>query len=49
VVTFIPRCCPATIRGYKCRDMDRYEELMKYAVEKGSGAIMYIPNLMKIG
>jgi hypothetical protein len=35
--------------GYAYRDTDRWEGFIKYAVEMGSGAMMYIPNFIKTG
>jgi hypothetical protein len=48
-LTFILSCCLATIRGYIWREENIYEVFMKCAVEKGSGVMIYIPGLMKIG
>jgi hypothetical protein len=34
---------------YTYRHIDCWEGFMKYGAEMGSGAIIYIPNLIKIG
>jgi hypothetical protein len=36
-------------RGCKYRQTDWWEGLRKYTVEIGSGAMIYIPNFIKIG
>jgi hypothetical protein len=46
-VTFITSHCLAMIGGYTYRHM--MVEIVKYAVEMGSGAMMYIQSFMKIG
>jgi hypothetical protein len=37
------------IWGYTYRHTDCWERFMKYAAEMGSGAVIYIPSLIKIG
>jgi hypothetical protein len=37
------------IEGYTCRRKDWWEGFVKYAVEMGSGAMIYILCLIKIG
>jgi hypothetical protein len=39
---------PGDVRGIHIQT-DIYERLMKYTVETGSGAMMYIPDFVKIG
>jgi hypothetical protein len=48
-VTFSPGRRLATIWRYTYKHTDRWQEFMKYAVEMGSGAMIYVPSLMKIG
>jgi hypothetical protein len=48
-VTFLPNRCLATIGGFTYRHTDWWEGFMKYGVEMGSGAMVYIPSLIKIG
>jgi hypothetical protein len=48
-VTFLLSRCLATIRGYAYRQTDKWKGFMKYAVEKGSGAIIYIRSFIEIG
>jgi hypothetical protein len=48
VVMFLPNSSPAAIRGYAYRQR-LMGEFMKYVVETGSGAIIYIPSFIKIG
>jgi hypothetical protein len=40
--------CLATIGGYTYRHTELWEEFMKYAVEIGSGAVIYITSFIKI-
>jgi hypothetical protein len=40
---------PATIGRYIYRYTDWWEIFMKYAVEMGSGAMMYVPSFIQIG
>jgi hypothetical protein len=40
---------PSNDRWYTYRHTLRWEGLMKYAVEIGSGAMTYIPSFIKIG
>jgi branched-subunit amino acid transport protein len=47
--TFLLSRCLATIRGYTYRYTDWWERFMKYAVEMGSVAIVYIPSFIKSG
>jgi hypothetical protein len=48
-VTFSPSRGLATNGGYAYRHTEWWEGFMKYAVEMGSGAIIYIPSFVKIG
>jgi hypothetical protein len=48
-VTFISSRFLAKIGRYTYRHTDRWEGFMKYAAEMGSGAMIYIPNFVKIG
>jgi hypothetical protein len=48
-VTFLPGRCLETIRGFTYRHTEWREGFTKYVVEMGSGAIIYIPSLIKIG
>jgi hypothetical protein len=45
-VTFLPSCCLATIGTYT---QTEGRDLFNYAVEMGSGAVIYILNLIKTG
>jgi hypothetical protein len=45
---FLSRRYPVTIGGCTYRHADRWEGFMKYAVEMGFSAMIYIPNLIKI-
>jgi hypothetical protein len=36
-------------RGYTYRHTDLWEGFVKYAIEMGSGATIYIPSFIKIG
>jgi hypothetical protein len=47
-VAFLPRHCLA-IGGYTYRHTDWWEGFKKYAVDIGSGAMIYIPSFTKIG
>jgi hypothetical protein len=46
--TFLLSRFLATIRGYEYRHTDWREGFIKYAVDTGSGAVMYIPSFIKI-
>jgi hypothetical protein len=46
-LTFLLSRCLATIQGYTFRNTDFSEGFMKYAVDVGSGAMIYIPNFIK--
>jgi hypothetical protein len=48
-VTFSLSCCLAMIRGYTYRHTDWWEGFFNYAVEMGSGAVIYLPSCIKIG
>jgi hypothetical protein len=48
-VMFLPNRCLATIGEYTYKHTDWREGFMKYAVEMGSGAIIYIPSFIKTG
>jgi hypothetical protein len=48
-VNFSPNRCVATIGGYTYRHIDQWEGFMKYAVEMGSDAMIYIPSIIKTG
>jgi hypothetical protein len=41
---YLPSRCIATIRGYTHTDW--WEGLMRYAVEMGSGAVIYVPSFI---
>jgi hypothetical protein len=45
-VTFSRSRCPAI---YTYRHTDCWEGIMKYAIEMGSGAMIYIPSFIKTG
>jgi hypothetical protein len=49
--TCLPSRYLATIGGYTYRHTDKWEGFMKYAVEMGSGAMIYtyIPSFIKTG
>jgi hypothetical protein len=47
VVMFLPSPCLARIGGYTYRHTDQWEGFMKYAIEVGSGAMIYIPSFIK--
>jgi hypothetical protein len=47
--TCLPSRCLAMIRGYIYRHTDWWEGFMKYAVEMGSGAMIYIPSFVRTG
>jgi hypothetical protein len=36
-------------QGYTYRNTDWWERFMKYAIEMGSGAVIYRPSFIKIG
>jgi hypothetical protein len=40
---------PNNDRGYTYRHTDWWEGFMQYAVEMGSGAMIYIPSFIQIG
>jgi hypothetical protein len=44
MVTFLLSLCLATLGGYT----DRWEGFMKYTIEIGSRAMIYIPSFIKI-
>jgi hypothetical protein len=46
---FFTKLLPSSNKGYTYRHTDSWEGFMMYAGEKGSGAIKYIPNFIKIG
>jgi hypothetical protein len=46
---FLPSRCLAAVRGYTYRHTDSWEGFMKYAVEMGSGAVIYISSFIKAG
>jgi hypothetical protein len=46
---FLPSRCLAAIGLYTYRHTDRWEGFMKYAVEMGSGTMIYVPSFTKIG
>jgi hypothetical protein len=46
---FLPSRCQATIREYRYRHTDWWEGLLNQDAEKGSGAMIYVPNFIKIG
>jgi hypothetical protein len=48
-VTFLLRSCVAMTGGNTDKHRDWRERFMRCTVEMGSDAILYIPNLMKIG
>jgi hypothetical protein len=48
-VTFLLSHCLATIEECICRHTDRWVGFMRYAVEMGSDAMIYIPSFIKIG
>jgi hypothetical protein len=48
-VTFLPFRCLATIWGCTYKHTDWWEQFMKYAIEMGSGAKIYIPSFLKTG
>jgi hypothetical protein len=48
VITFLASRCLVTIGGYTYRGTDWWEGFMKYAVEMGSGAVIYTPSLIKM-
>jgi hypothetical protein len=45
-VKFLSRRCLAAIGGYAYRHTDRWEGFMKYAIEIGSGVMIYIPSFI---
>jgi hypothetical protein len=47
--TCIPSRCLTTIREYKNRHTDWWEGFIKYSVEMGSNAMIYIPSSIIIG
>jgi hypothetical protein len=47
--TFLSSHCLAMTGGYTYSHTDCWEGFMKYAVEMGSGAMIYIPSLIKTG
>jgi hypothetical protein len=49
VVTFILNHCLAPTEGYAYRHTDWWEGFMKYAVEIGLVAILFIPSFTNIG
>jgi hypothetical protein len=48
-VKFLPSRCLTKLREYIYRHTDWWEGFMKYVVEMGSGAMIYIPSFIKIG
>jgi hypothetical protein len=46
---FLPSGCLATVGGYTYRNTDWWEEFFNYAIEIGSGAVIYISSFKKIG
>jgi hypothetical protein len=48
-LTFLPNRYLAKIDGYVYRHTDWWEGFMKYVVEMGSGAVIYIPSFIKNG
>jgi hypothetical protein len=46
---FLPSSCLATTEAYTYRHTDWREGFMKYAIEMGSGVMIYIPSFIKIG
>jgi hypothetical protein len=48
-VTFLQSCCLATIGEYIYRHRDWWEGFMKYTIEMGSVAMIYIRSFIKIG
>jgi hypothetical protein len=48
-VTFLPSPCLATIDEYTYILTDWLEGFMKYAIEMGSGDIIYIPSFVNTG
>jgi hypothetical protein len=48
-VTFLPSRSIPTTGGYTYKHTDRWEGFMKYDVEMGSGAMIYVPSFIKIG
>jgi hypothetical protein len=48
-ITFLPSRCLAAIGGYRYRHTDQWEGYMNYGVGVGTGAMIYIPTLIKIG
>jgi hypothetical protein len=47
-VTFLPNSCLATIGELHIQTQSLMEGFTKYAVEMGSGAMIYIPSFIKI-
>jgi hypothetical protein len=45
----LPSRCLATIGVYTYRHTDWWEVFKKYTIEMGSGAVIYMPNFIKIG
>jgi hypothetical protein len=48
-VTFLPSISLQTIGRYTYRHRDSWDGFMKYAVEMGSGGMIYVPSFIKIG
>jgi hypothetical protein len=48
-VTFLLSRCLATIGGYTYRHTYWWEGLIKYPVQMGLGAMIYMPDFIKIG
>jgi hypothetical protein len=46
---YLPSRCLATIEGYTHRNTDWREGFIKYAIEMGSNAMVYIQSFIKIG
>jgi hypothetical protein len=47
-IKFLPIRCVASVAGSHT-DTDRWEGFIMYAVEMGSGAMIYIPSFVNIG
>jgi hypothetical protein len=45
----LPSLCLSTIEGIHIQKQTWWEGFMKYVVEMGSGAMIYIPSLINIG
>jgi hypothetical protein len=49
MVTILPRLCLATTGGIHIETRRQIEGFMQYAVEMGSGVMIYIPRFIKVG